>query len=154
MQGELKQSEIEKFLLNNFIGRIGCHANGITYVVPVSYAYHDKTIYVHTFEGLKVSMMRKNPKVCFQADKMHGIADWESVITWGTYKEINDPAQRAEALKFLAERKLPYIASQTVKLTSEWPFSPSDFKDIEGIVFKINLNEETGRYEKIDSQFK
>lgn len=154
MQGELNKSEIENFLKNNFIGRIGCHANGVTYVVPVSYAYHNKTIYVHTFEGLKVSMMRENPKVCFQADKMHGIADWESVITWGTYEEINDAGKRAEALKFLAERELPHIASQTVKLTSEWPFSPRDFNDIEGIVFKITLDEKTGRYERIDSQFK
>lgn len=154
MQGELEINEIENLLSNNYIGRIGCSANGKTYVVPISYAYGNHTIYAHTLNGLKVDMMRDNPNVCFQVDKMNGIADWESVITWGIYEEVVNADQRMEALKILSERVLPHIASQTVKLTSEYPFVPKNFEDIGGIVFKINISEKTGRYEKPDSQSK
>ena len=103
MQGELETREIDNLLSDNYIGRIGCHANGKTYVVPISYAYYDQTIYAHTYDGMKVQMMRDNPNVCFQIDKMHGIADWESVITWGVYEEIVDKDKRMEALKILSE---------------------------------------------------
>lgn len=154
MQGELNISEIEDLLLSNYIGRIGCNSKGKTYVVPISYAYHEKAIYAHTFDGLKVEMMRENPEVCFQIDKMHDIADWESVIAWGKYEEINDKDKRIEALKILSERELPHNASETVKLSAEWPFAPRSFENIEGIVFKITINEKTGRFEKTESKFK
>ena len=154
MQGELETREIDNLLSDNYIGRIGCHANGKTYVVPISYAYYDQTIYAHTYDGMKVQMMRDNPNVCFQIDKMHGIADWESVITWGVYEEIVDKDKRMEALKILSERHLPHNATETVKLSSEWPFAPRNLEDIDGLVFKINISEKTGRYEKTDSKVK
>lgn len=154
MQGELKNTEIEDLLLSNYIGRIGCNSKGKTYVVPISYAYADNNIYAHTFDGLKVSMMRENPQVCFQVDKMHGIADWESVIVWGNYEEITDKKKRISALKILSERHLPHNASETVKLSSEWPFAPKNFDSIDGIVFKISIKEKTGRFEKTDSRTK
>ena len=37
MSGELNNTRVENILKTQFIGRIGCHANGITYVVPVTY---------------------------------------------------------------------------------------------------------------------
>jgi nitroimidazol reductase NimA-like FMN-containing flavoprotein (pyridoxamine 5'-phosphate oxidase superfamily) len=37
MFGKLNHDQIEEVLKNQFIGRIGCHADGITYVIPVSY---------------------------------------------------------------------------------------------------------------------
>ena len=154
MQGELETNEIDNLLSDNYIGRIGCNANGKTYVVPISYAYQDQTIYAHTYDGMKVQMMRDNPNVCFQIDKMHGVADWESVITWGVYVEIVDKDKRMEALKILSERHLPHNATETVKLSSEWPFAPRNLEDIDGLVFKINISEKTGRYEKTDSKVK
>lgn len=154
MQGELKSEEIERLLSENFIGRIGCHAEGKTYVVPISYAYYKNAVYAHTFDGLKVSMMRENPEVCFQTDNNHGNSNWESVIAWGTYEELKDTNERNGGLQILSQRVLPHNASETVKLSSEWPFAPKSFEGIEGICFRINLNEKTGRFEKTKSQFK
>ncbi len=34
---------------------------------------------------LHAFIQRKNPKNCFQFDKTGSMADWESVIIWGTY---------------------------------------------------------------------
>jgi len=56
-------------LTSQLIGRIGCHADNVTYVVPVSYVYDGDSIYSHTHEGMKINMMRENPDVCFEADK-------------------------------------------------------------------------------------
>jgi nitroimidazol reductase NimA-like FMN-containing flavoprotein (pyridoxamine 5'-phosphate oxidase superfamily) len=139
--------EIEQLLQQQVVGRIGCHANGLTYVVPVSYAYDGNSIYCHTFEGMKVDMMRKNPQVCFEVDSTKNLANWQSVIAWGTFQELSEGPNRGEAIKMLRERKVPILSSQTMQLGSQWPFVSVDDK-IEGIIFRIQLMEKTGRHEK------
>lgn len=80
MLGVLDNNELEVVLNNALIGRIGCHADDTTYVVPMSYAFDGEYIYGHANEGMKIRMMRKNPKVCFQVDDMRDMANWKSAI--------------------------------------------------------------------------
>jgi len=68
MFGELSQNEIEDLLHQQVIGRIGCHADDTTYVVPISYAYDGQYVYGHTREGMKLNLMRKNRNICFEID--------------------------------------------------------------------------------------
>ena len=89
MFGTLNSTEVDQLLDQQLIGRIGCHANGLTYIVPVSYAYDGKYIYSHGFEGMKISMMRKNPDVCFEVDNTKNLSNWESVIAWGAFEELS-----------------------------------------------------------------
>ena len=83
MFGKLNNEEIEGLIQSQLIGRIGCHADDVTYVVPISYAYDGTYLYGHTYEGMKVDMMRKNPKICFEVDSTRNLANWQSVIGWG-----------------------------------------------------------------------
>lgn len=147
----LSNKQMLDVISNNIIGRLGCHADGKTYVVPISYAYHGDYIYARTFDGMKLKMMRKNPDVCFQVDHMEDMADWESVIIWGTFEELTDTVEREKGLKILLSRILPSVSSETVKLTPEWPFPTNDFNRIDGIVFRIHIKEMTGRCEKQNS---
>ena len=78
----LSDKQIINVVCNNIIGRLGCHSDGKTYVVPISFAYEGGYIYARTFEGMKIDMMRKNPEVCFQLDEMNSMADWKSVVFW------------------------------------------------------------------------
>lgn len=147
MLGKLNPTEIEEVLNHQFIGRIGCHADGITYVVPISYAYKDECIYGRTIEGMKVTMMRKNPNVCFEVDHMRDMANWRSVIAWGQFEELTEQKERDMALQCLIDRMLPLISSATTHLTPEWPFPMDNISNIEGVVFRIRLNKKTGRFE-------
>ncbi len=148
----LSNKQLIDVISNNVLGRLGCHADGKTYVVPISYAYDGDYIYARSFEGMKLTMMRKNPYVCFQIDKMKSMADWESVIIWGTFEELTDEKEREKGLKILISRILPNISSNMAKLTPEWPFPTNDFKRIDGIVYRIHIDEITGRCEKLDSE--
>ena len=58
---ELTPAEIAALLEEQLVGRIGCHVDGLTYVVPVVYAYDSGSVYVLSTEGQKVDMMRANP---------------------------------------------------------------------------------------------
>ena len=148
MFGNLNNSDIENVLEQQFFGHIGCHANDITYVVPVSYAYDGLSVYAHSHEGLKVDMMRRNPSVCFEVDKIENMANWQTVIAWGEFEELQDLGERHKAMHLLLDRKLPIAVSTTVKLTSDWPFYPCDLNEITGVLFRINLTKKTGRFER------
>jgi nitroimidazol reductase NimA-like FMN-containing flavoprotein (pyridoxamine 5'-phosphate oxidase superfamily) len=148
MLGKLNVVEIEKVLLQQFVGRIGCHANQLTYIVPVSYAYDGTYVYGHTFEGMKIKMMRENPKVCFEVDILENMGNWKSVISWGHFEEVTDPEERKKSIQKLLDRTIPLIPSQTVQITPHWPFPPRDLNKVEGIIYRIMLDEKTGRFEK------
>lgn len=150
MFGVLDEAGIEKVITENFIGRLGFQSGGKTFILPISYAYDGKGIYAHSREGLKISIMRENPDVCFQIDTMKDMADWKSVLLWGMFEELTNEKDRNIAIQNLMNRKLPLIASETVKLSPEWPFHTGDTSTIGGIFFKINITEKTGRYEELE----
>jgi uncharacterized protein len=147
MIGKLTAPQIEELLQAQHIGRIGCHDNGITYIVPVSYAYDGMYIYVHSHEGMKTEFMRRNPAVCFQVDNLQDLGNWQSVIAWGTYEELPEGRERDHAIDTLLKRRLPIISSITTHLGSTWPFSSEGETKVEGIVFRVALTEKTGRFE-------
>lgn len=88
MLGNLNTKQIEELLSSSFIGRIGCTSDGKTYIVPITYFYENNFPICHTRNGLKVEMMRKNPNVCFEIDKMENMSNWQSVIVQGVYDEL------------------------------------------------------------------
>lgn len=150
MFGILKSNEIESLITGNILGRIGFNDGSQTYIFPITYAYRDKVIYCHTQEGMKLNIMRKHPEVCFQVDEITNMANWSSVLCWGKFTEITGQAERAEAIRLLADRDLPLLSSETTHLFPNWPFEPNDLNELEGIIFKIEVEKSTGRYEKYD----
>jgi nitroimidazol reductase NimA-like FMN-containing flavoprotein (pyridoxamine 5'-phosphate oxidase superfamily) len=129
------------------VGRIGCHLDQFIYVVPISYAYDGNYVYSHTFEGMKINIMRSNPYVCFEVDTLKDLSEWKSVIAWGEFKELTEEIERREALRLLMERNLPILSSATMHISPNWPFAPEEINLVEGVVFRIQLKEKTGRFE-------
>ena len=151
MTGKLNSTEIEQILTKEIIGRIGCHADGVTYIVPISYAYDGKCVYAHSYEGFKIDLMRKNPNVCFEVDTMENMANWKSVIAWGVFKELTDASERKAGIEKLLGRQISGAASKTVQLSPQWPFSSKeDLDNMTGIILCISLDKKTGRFEKSD----
>jgi uncharacterized protein len=91
---ELSPAEIDEFLRAQRIARLGCHAGGVTYVVPLIYAYENSAVVAITTEGRKTAMLRENPRVCVEVDEYDadGRGSWRSVIAQGTYEELADAA--------------------------------------------------------------
>jgi hypothetical protein len=147
MLGELNNAEIEEVLKEQYLGRIGCHADGITYIVPVSYAYDGHYVYVRSKNGMKIEIMRKSPDVCFEVEALRNMGEWKTVVAWGTFEEITDSAERGDALRKLSSRHLPLITSELTRLSSVWPFEPGDLNNVEGVVYRLDLKKKTGRFE-------
>ncbi len=146
MLGELPQDRIEELLWSRILGRIGCHADGMTYVVPVTYVYDGESVYGHTRDGLKVRMMRQNPAVCFQVDKVDSMAAWESVIAQGRFEEL-DGKDADRALSLIVDRLLPLMSSET-SMPSHGLQHIADAPPPTPVLYRIRLLQKTGRCEK------
>jgi nitroimidazol reductase NimA-like FMN-containing flavoprotein (pyridoxamine 5'-phosphate oxidase superfamily) len=148
MLGILDQEQIERVLTTQIIGRIGCYSDGVSYVVPISYAYDGAFIYGHSQQGMKLNIMRDNPKICFQVDIIKNMANWDSVIVMGLFEELSRTDEKRTALRHLNSRVTPLISSTTVQLTPDWPFGyDNDLDKVKGILFRIRPQIKTGRFE-------
>jgi len=133
---ELSRREIDEFLRTQRIARLGCHADGVTYVVPLIYAYEDDAVVAVTTEGRKTAMLRENPRVCVEVDEYDsdGKGSWRSVIAHGTYEELTGDAIEP-ALGLMRER----FARTAGRAAEPRGLGPGV------IVLRINLEDVSGR---------
>ncbi|MFL5759358.1 MAG: pyridoxamine 5'-phosphate oxidase family protein [Thermomicrobiales bacterium] len=132
----LADEEIEALLGSSLVGRIACCAHGAEggdgrpYVVPLAYGYDGEAIYAHSGLGRKIRLMRAQPLVSFEVDRVDASDRWRSVIADGIYEEMFDPADRERALRIVYPQPAPV---------------PDLGPDT--IVFRIRLTARSGRYE-------
>jgi nitroimidazol reductase NimA-like FMN-containing flavoprotein (pyridoxamine 5'-phosphate oxidase superfamily) len=133
---ELSRTETEDFLRTQRIARLGCHAGGETYVVPLIYAYEEGALVAVTTEGRKTSMLRENPRVCVEVDEYDadGRGSWRSVIAYGRCEELAGAAIEP-ALGLLRER----FARTAGRVAEPRPLGPNV------VVLRIHLNDLSGR---------
>lgn len=149
MLGQLTTEQSKYILQSNHVGRIGCYDKGKVLVVPITYVSDGSNIYGYSMEGLKVSMMRKNPDVCFEVDCIDDLANWRCVIVWGKFEELKTPYAQAKARNLFIERLEPLTAGETVDPSREFSNPPKVVeKKLKPVVYRIVLKEITGRYEK------
>ncbi len=149
MIGELSLVEIDEVLKNNVLGRIGCSEGGRTYVVPINYAFDGKYIVAHSADGMKIKMMRKNPAICFEVDEMKSFTSWKSVIVWGNYQELNDERDRYYAMKLFVDKMMHVKVSKTAVAGMESINQhPGTHANIKPVIYRIIINEKTGRFEE------
>ncbi|MBL0740488.1 pyridoxamine 5'-phosphate oxidase family protein [Chryseolinea lacunae] len=151
MLGTLSKKQCERVLLAGLIGRVGCHAGGKVYIVPLTYVFDGGMIYAHSKEGLKVTMMRKNPNVCFQVDQVDNMTNWRSVVLWGTFEEVKTPAAQDKVLKLLVDRFEAFHTSESVKPVFHTA-EHQPLKEKKPVIFRIVVDEMTGRFEKNTSE--
>ena len=146
MIGELTANEVELLLASEVIGRIGCHADGLTYVVPVTYAYSEGAVYCHSGDGLKLRLMRKNPDVCFEVEHIDDLAIWRSVIARGRFEELTGRAA-ADGMRIFVDRMVPLMVSETARPTHGVGSDAQPDARKQAVAYRIVLGEKSGRFE-------
>lgn len=145
MLGDLNKRQIIDLLERQVFGRLGCHANGETYVVPINYVYRNNAIYAHSANGKKIEMMRLSPKVCFQVDEIADTFRWQSAILWGDFSELKG-VERQQAMQGIIHRMMP-LTDRPGEEPSHG-IAPEAHQSI--IVYKIELTAVSGKYESHD----
>lgn len=144
MFGTLNERQIDQLLQTAYVAHLGCAADGRLYVVPISYVYDGASVYIHSVDGLKMELMRRNPQVCLQMEQIDNLANWRSVIVWGEFTELQG-TEAEQAMQILADRLMPLVASET-SMSPHGQHATS--AGLHGHVYRIHLTERTGRFEK------
>ena len=142
MVRDLSSAEIDEVLREELIGRIGCSGDRGIYIVPIAYAYDGTFVYGYSADGAKLRHMRAQPEVCFEVDRIDDVANWHSVIAWGTFEELADD-EAADA----AERIWSRLHNATSRRDADAMRSYVERRHQYGVAYRIRLKETTGRLE-------
>ena len=148
MLGELNNMQIDNLLLSQAIGRIGYSNGKRIFITPVTYAFDGKNIIGQSQEGAKLQVMRTNPSVCFQVDMILNMANWQSVLIHGIYRELKGK-EAEEAREILFNRVMPLTTSATIHGHEHRTTAVIDDSNrIKPVMYKIKIKEKSGRFEK------
>jgi|SRR5689334_5677023 len=139
----ISQEECSEVLQRVSIGRLACSLNDQPYVVPVAFSYEPDCIYIFSTFGKKIEWMRKNPKVCLQADEIGNRSNWTSVIVTGTYLELNVP-QYHTSLREHAREKLAAQSSEWWRIPLSGARDRELVSSMETIFFRIDIKSISG----------
>ncbi|MCG8572633.1 MAG: pyridoxamine 5'-phosphate oxidase family protein [Spirochaetes bacterium] len=138
-------AEIDAVLLNNKICRIALSDNNKPYLIPMSYGYDKKSIYLHCAkEGYKIDIINKNNQVCFEVTDSIEITQgnkacnfstkYRSVIGFGSIHLVNDQQKKIKALHILMKQ---YVGEQ------DWQFLPASVNNVQ--ILEIQIESITGK---------
>ncbi len=106
------KARVEDLLRSARVCRIAFSGNPLPYVVPLSFAYREGTLYFHSaLEGEKIDRLRADANVCIEVDEELGGRESDSACGWGTrYRSViargraeilEDPQDKSAALELL-----------------------------------------------------
>ncbi len=139
------RSEIDEIINKAEVCRLAFAKDNEPYLVPVSFGYDGKSIFVHTAkEGKKIEFLEANDRVCFEFETDAKIvthetigckwtASFKSVIGYGRMQKIID---EADALLALNQIMLKYSGK-------EWDFTNKDLSKV--YLWKIEIEEISGK---------
>lgn len=148
MLGTLDDSQIRNVLSSQVLGRLACTDGEYPYIVPLTYSYDGKYIYGQTCEGTKLSILRRNPHVCFEADMMTDMANWQCVLAFGEFEELQGEAAE-KAREILFGRVFSLMTSSTLHAHEHANGEVVDDSNrVKPVMYRIKINELSGRFEK------
>ena len=139
MLGALTDAETDDVLRRQHIGRLGVAGENAVYIFPVAYGYRGTYVYFVSHEGLKVQLMRSHPHGCFQVDEIVSPAEWRSVMLHGTFEELSEEQDRDEGMSAIVEQEDSHAPPS---------FAPYVDGPDAMVVYRLNIEERTGRFER------
>lgn len=137
--------QIEEILLKAKFIRLALSDADTPHIIPMAFGYKDNSIYLHSSQkGEKIEILKKNTKVCFEADIDADIiasddickynVRYRSVIGYGKAKFLEDYNEKIEGLTVLSEH-----------YGKKGPFEFEDWKVNRLAAIKIEIEKMTGK---------
>ncbi len=77
------QKIIREILESSEICRLGLVDNNEAYIIPVNFAFHDGSIYIHSaMNGRKMEILKRNNKVAFEMESLTSIISGPQPCDW------------------------------------------------------------------------
>ncbi len=140
-----KRTNIDQIIHDSDVCRLALAKDNIPYIVPVSFGYDGKSLFIHTaLTGRKIDFIEANNLVCFEFDSevkpidndtipCKWTAAYKSVIGYGKMIEIENLEERISAINSIM---LHYSGK-------EWDFNEEMLKKVK--LWKIEIDEISGK---------
>ena len=143
-----EEKDLQAILKEGKYAMVAMCRNNEPYVVTLSYGYDAESdvLYLHSpISGLKLDILKDNPKVCatviqdkgYQAGKC--THSYRSVVLFGTMAVIADPAEKVEGMKVLLKQLEEKPQEMEEKLLRTTKFLE------DAVVIKCNVTAKTGK---------
>jgi uncharacterized protein len=147
---KLGKSKCRTLLSNNYIGHLAYIYKNRPFVIPVTYYYDDSTnsLFGYSGNGHKINALRINNAVSLEVANIESVNTWKSVSVQGAFYELEGSTAKINLHKFSegVKRVVRIKEGRDLKYLSE--FSSKIYKEGPPIVFKIDIEELTGRERK------
>lgn len=144
---KLDKSKCRTLLSQNYIGHLAYIFNNRPYVLPITYFYDESTnsIIGYSGKGHKIRALRINRDISMEVSEVDTVSNWKSVLVQGSYREFEGSTAKINLHKFSEGVKevISYKEGKNLSYISE--FSSKIYKEGPPIVFKIDIEELTGR---------
>jgi nitroimidazol reductase NimA-like FMN-containing flavoprotein (pyridoxamine 5'-phosphate oxidase superfamily) len=114
----------------------------------VSYVYNGTRIYALSAEGMKIRMMRENPRVCFEVEQVTSWYNWQTVIAWGNFEELHG-TDAERAYRVVHSRLTPLIEFESRASGGGGRPPPPGVAAEQFVLYQIQVEELTGRFERL-----
>ncbi len=109
------QKAMDEIIKKAQVCRLGVSYESMAYIIPMSFGYVDRVLYFHSgLEGLKLLILRENPKACFEVEIDTEVipsdqgCNWsmryQSVIGFGEVEFIEDLEGKRKALQIIMQQ--------------------------------------------------
>ncbi len=135
---------VDSILYKSLVCRIALYDGEMPYIVPLSFGYDGKNLYLHSAkEGRKIDILKRNPKLCFEIDTDTEVLPAEkaclfamryrSVIGYGEAHFLEDIAEKIAAIRII-------MSHYTDR---DFNFTEDDVKNI--AVIRVEIKQLTGK---------
>lgn len=132
----LSDEEARALLARQHVGRIAFTLHDRVDIEPISYAVDADWIFGRTSLGTKLATLLHHPWCAFEADEVHDVLHWSSVVVKGTFTLL-DPEIGSPDTYQRAEHALKELVPGT--------FTAQDPTPHRDVVFGIYMHEISGR---------
>jgi len=146
---------LEEILNRAPVGHLGLSWKDKPYVVPLLFAYKDRSFYLHSADsGMMMEYLRNNSSVCLEVEEFLSIVPgplpckysntYRSVIAFGTAHILTDPDEKTAALRLIVEKYAGEDVAQTLTKDMVEEYR-STLLHRGTAVFKIRIDQITGK---------
>lgn len=140
----IEQQELDRIMKEAQVCRLAVSYEAMAYIIPMSFGYANQALYFHSAqEGLKLLILRENPKACFEVDIDTQIVSgeeackwtmrYQSVIGFGEVEFIDELEGKREAMRIIMQHY-----TDEMKLIDDAALSAVT-------LFKLNISTMTGK---------
>jgi uncharacterized protein len=138
------KSIVDSVLHQSLVCRIAMYDGRMPYIVPLSFGYDGKNIYLHSAkEGRKMDILKRNPNLCFEFETPCEVLPAEkacsfnmryrSVIGYGKAHFLEDVGEKIAAIRII----MGHYTDRT------FTFTEDDVKNI--AVIRVEIEEIAGK---------